>query len=688
MKQRYHRLSVVTASIIAALALSGCNDDDSSNNGSDAKQAKAAMHTVFDGFTSEIKKIDDTPLGQVTDQMAKLRQEQDKQSLTELEKIDRSLLSDEDKIYYDTFKFDRELAIRGGELPNQRFGTFDIPSTHFYNYIESNAEYAGKALETVKEYQDHLAVVQDYTRWVTNLHDQYIQGQVEEIQLPKVLVKRYVDSSAELIKDADDSMLKVGLTHLKTLVAKSTNKDDQLLALQYERAVDEALAASKAIVAYLGGDYQNSARGTGVDGDITDKNIGWGDLPNGKVWYQWQLDRNSTTGKSADELNKLGEDLVADAKAEMERVARFVAEKQDSPNKDTLTAKWLDDKGDEQTKTYKVINADKTVNLSAFFDYLNSEAFFYGRDGRTISGTAYAKTCEVASSKTACEAALTDYYKFKNDANDVVAKYFKAIKTDYKIVPIAAERELYDGVASYSGSSTSFNLNTNPKYSLQKWNVSTLLLHEAAPGHHFQNAYSLEYPPADKPEYIKGVWYTAYAEGWALYTEWLGLEMGIYGDLDVNGKPTFVNGTGMCKTAGVDYTTFQGGIYKDAQECNAIQYFGSLNEAQLRNMRLAVDTGIHAKGWSIQEARDYMDANSALGDGDIASESFRYAAYVGQAVSYKSGYLVIKEMLEKAQSELGSNFSWIEFHDQLLKYGDQPMEVVETSITNWIASKK
>ncbi|MDO6498748.1 DUF885 domain-containing protein [Photobacterium sanguinicancri] len=685
MKKRYHRLSVVTASIIAALALSGCNDD-SSNNDSDVKQAKVAMHTVFDGFQSEMKKMDDTTYGQVTDQMATLRQEQDKLSLAELEKIDRSLLSDEDKIYYDTFKFDRELAIRGSDLPNQRFGTFDIPSTHFYNYIEDNAKYAGKELKTVKDYQDHLAVLQEYTNWVTNLHDQYIQGQVEDTQLPKVLIDRYVDSSnATIVKD-NFAMLKKGMTHLNTI----KTKDDELLVLQYQRAVDDAISASKSIIDYLAGDYRTAARGTA--GDIKDKNIGWGDLPNGKVWYQWQLDRNSTTGKSADELNKLGEDLVADAKAEMERVAKFVYEENGSK---PLQGKWRVITKDEDTdkevititdRTFNIVVDDK-VDLSEFFDYLNSEKFFYGRDGRTISDTDYAKTCEVASSKTACEAALTDYYKFKNDANDVVAKYFKAIKTDYKIVPIAAEREPYDGVASYSGSKTSFNLNTNPDLSLQKWNVSTLLLHEAAPGHHFQNAYSLEYPPADKPEYIKGVWYTAYAEGWALYTEWLGLEMGIYGDLDANGKPTFINGTGMCKDD-VKYDEFQGGIYKNAQECNAIQYFGSLNEAQLRNMRLAVDTGIHAKGWSIEDAQEYMNENSALGTGDIESESFRYAAYVGQAVSYKSGYLVIKEMLEKAQSELGSNFSWIEFHDQLLKYGDQPMEVVETSITNWIASKK
>ncbi|OAN13304.1 hypothetical protein A3K86_16765 [Photobacterium jeanii] len=683
MKKSYPRLSVVTASVIAALALAGCNDDSSSNDTS-GKEAKVAMQKVFDGYQEQMKTLDDTSFGQVTDQMAKSRQELDRQSLADLEKIDRSLLSDEDKIYYDTFKFDRDLAIRGGDLPNQRFGTFNIPSTHFYNYIESNAEYAGKALDSIKEYKDHLAVVQDYTRWVTTLHDQYMKGQIENIQLPKVLIKRYVDSSAELIKDADDAILKKGLTHLKSLVTQTSNKDDQLLALQYEQAVDEALAASQSIVAYLDGAYKGAARGSGTDGSINDANIGWGDLPNGKAWYQWQLDRNSTTGKSADELHKLGEDLVADAKAEMERVARFMAENRDS---ESLTAEWKDASGAPQTKSYLIINPDKSVNLDNFFEYLNSEAFFYGRDGQKVSGTTYADTCKVASSQTACEAALTDYYKFKNDANNVVVKYFKPIKTDYKIVPIAAERELYDGVASYSGSKTSFNLNTNPNYSLQKWNVSTLLLHEAAPGHHFQNAYSLEYPPQAKPDYIKNVWYTSYAEGWALYTEWLGLEMGIYGELDADGKPTFKNGTGMCKSD-VDYTTFQGGIYKDAAECNALQYFGSLNEAQLRNMRLAVDTGIHAKGWSIQKARDYMNANSALGDGDIASESFRYAAYVGQAVSYKSGFLVIKEMLDKAKAELGDKFDWVEFHDQLLKYGDQPMEVVETSITNWIKTKK
>ena len=103
---------------------------------------------------------------------------------------------------------------------------------------------------------------------------------------------------------------------------------------------------------------------------------------------------------------------------------------------------------------------------------------------------------------------------------------------------------------------------------------------------------------------------------------------------------------------------------------------------------MAVDTGIHANGWSIQQARDYMHANSALGEGDIESESFRYAAYVGQAVSYKSGYLVIRELLEKAQQALGDKFEHAEFHDQLLRYGQQPMEVMKSNINNWISTKQ
>ncbi|MGR2770302.1 DUF885 domain-containing protein [Photobacterium ganghwense] len=670
------RKSPLAIALLALTVLAGCNDDTTIvEQPKQTEKPSEQLRTVMSQYQSAMATLDSTTFGQVNDQMAGSRLAVDRQYLDKLMQIDRSALSDEDKIYYDTFLFDRNIAIRGAAYPNTRFGNFAIPITHFYNYIDWNASHAGSTQDTPEDYQKHIQVIREYTAWIDNLYSQYSLAIVDEARLPTILTQRLIDSTKDALAVGTDNygLLKRGLNDM---LAHADQYSDETLA-EYTKVVDDAELATTRLVDFLQSDYLTGARG---EGKVTDTNIGWGALPNGQAWYQWQLDRNSTTGKPATELHQLGEDLVADAKAEMERVAQLVIDKRGT----SIKAKWRNDSTVEE-RTFVLADAEGNINLNEFFDYLNSEQFFYGRDDRTIANTPYAALCAAASSLTACEAALVDYNIFKTDANDVVAKYFKPIKTDYTIVPVPANREKYDGVASYGGNE--FNLNTHPDYSLQKWNVSTLLLHEAAPGHHFQNAYATEYPPADKPEYIQGVWYTAYAEGWALYTEWLGLEMGIYGELNSDGKPTFVNATGMCKSD-LDYATFQGGVYTDAEECNALQYFGSLNEAQLRNMRLAVDTGIHAKGWSIKQAQDYMNKNSALGDGDIESESFRYAAYVGQAVSYKSGYLVIKEMLAKAQAEQGNQFDWATFHDQLLKYGDQPMEVVETSIENWLKAQQ
>lgn len=674
MIRKFHPIAIA---LITITSLAGCNDEETTivENRNPSTAPDIAMREVFKDYQSAISTLDNTTFSQVTDQMSVSRQAVDRLYLDKLETIDRDALSDEDKIYYDTFIFDRNIQLRGASLPNTRFGNFDIPITHFYNYIQWNADYAGKTLTSVDEYRTHIQVIREFTSWVNNLKSLYSLGVVDAAQLPKILTTRLIESTENTVSKDNYALLRRGSHHLNTLGDTST------LPTEYEKAVDDAVAALITLVDFLKTDYLDAARGTGATGSVQDSNIGWGDLPNGQAWYQWQLDRNSTTGKSAMELSQLGEQLVADAKAEMIRVAKLIVAKRGN----TVSASWRNSQGTVEMREFHLADTSGNIQLSELFDYLNSEQFFYGRDGVDVGDTQYKDLCEQASNQNACQSALIDYNRFKNDANDVVVGYFKTIVTDYTIVPTPASGELYEGVASYG--SNKFNLNTHPDYSLQKWNVSTLLLHEAAPGHHFQNAYAIEYPPANKPDYIKNVWYTAYAEGWALYTEWLGLEMGIYGTLNEDGLPTFIEGTGMCKTD-LDYTTFQGGIYQDAEECNALQYFGSLNEAQLRNMRLAVDTGIHAKGWSIEQAQLYMDENSALGDGDIESESYRYAAYVGQAVSYKSGFLVIKALLDKAQTELGESFEWAAFHDQLLKYGDQPMEVVETSINNWIKAQK
>ncbi|AIW18173.1 DUF885 domain-containing protein [Vibrio coralliilyticus] len=662
---------ITLSAITLAVILAGCSSTPKTND------ASTQLTALLDSYQHESQSLDSTHFGIINDQMAAARQSLDRIYLDKLLEIERSALTDEEKVYYDTFRFDRTIAIRGANFANTRFGNFDVPVTHFYNYIQWNAEEAGAAIDdsdSEQTYQDQLTILKEYTSWIRGLHSQYQQATQQGIQLPAILAERLYQNSVDTISYNNFAMLKVGLNDLKTQSGYTPT-----FINQYTQEVEKAQRATQELLAYLHNQYVKSARG---EGQLTDKNIGWGDLPNGQSWYQWHLDRNSTTGKSAAELHNMGEQLVAEAKAEMIRVAKVVVAKRGS----IVEAAYRDPAtGDVSPRTFELATDSGQINLGEFFKYLNSEQFFYGRDGLQTTNKQYAAVCSSASSPSACENALTDYYVFKDNANGVVASYFKPIETDYTIEPTPAESEMYDGVASYDDNV--FTLNTNPDYSLQKWNVSTLLLHEAAPGHHFQNAYAQEYPPANLPDYMQDIWYTAYGEGWALYTEWLGIEMGIYGELNAQNQPTFVNGKGMC-TPNTDYSQFQGGIYTDEQECNALQYFGSLNEAQLRNMRLAVDTGIHANGWSIQQARDYMHANSALGEGDIESESFRYAAYVGQAVSYKSGYLVIRELLDKAQQELGDKFEYAEFHDQLLRYGQQPMEVMKSNINNWISTKQ
>ncbi|WP_099609692.1 DUF885 domain-containing protein [Vibrio coralliilyticus] len=662
---------ITLSAITLAVILAGCSSTPKTND------ASTQLTALLDSYQHESRSLDSTHFGIVNDQMAAARQSLDRIYLDKLLEIERSALTDEEKVYYDTFRFDRTIAIRGASFANTRFGNFDVPVTHFYNYIQWNAEEAGAAIDdsdSEQTYQDQLTILKEYTSWVRGLHSQYQQATQQGIQLPAILAERLYQNSVDTISYNNFAMLKIGLNDLKTQSGYTPT-----FINQYTQEVEKAQRATQELLAYLHNQYVKSARG---EGQLTDKNIGWSDLPNGQSWYQWHLDRNSTTGKSAAELHNMGEQLVAEAKAEMIRVAKVVVAKRGS----IVEAAYRDPAtGDVSPRTFELATDSGQINLGEFFKYLNSEQFFYGRDGLQTTNKQYAAVCSSASSPSACENALTDYYVFKDNANGVVASYFKPIEADYTIEPTPAESEMYDGVASYDNNV--FTLNTNPDYSLQKWNVSTLLLHEAAPGHHFQNAYAQEYPPANLPDYMQDIWYTAYGEGWALYTEWLGIEMGIYGELNAQNQPTFVNGKGMC-TPNTDYSQFQGGIYTDEQECNALQYFGSLNEAQLRNMRLAVDTGIHANGWSIQQARDYMHANSALGEGDIESESFRYAAYVGQAVSYKSGYLVIRELLEKAQQELGDKFEYAEFHDQLLRYGQQPMEVMKSNINNWISAKQ
>jgi uncharacterized protein (DUF885 family) len=180
------------------------------------------------------------------------------------------------------------------------------------------------------------------------------------------------------------------------------------------------------------------------------------------------------------------------------------------------------------------------------------------------------------------------------------------------------------------------------------WEETTLFLHEGEPGHHFQ--ISLAQENKGLPNFMRFGGNTAYVEGWALYAESLGYPMGMYGD--------------------------------------PYQRFGNLNDEMLRAMRLVVDTGIHAKGWTRDQAIDYMLSHSGMGRTDATAEVERYIAIPSQALAYKIGQLKIAELRDKAKAALGDKFDIREFHAQVLDTGALPLPVLEEKIDDWIAAKK
>ena len=178
--------------------------------------------------------------------------------------------------------------------------------------------------------------------------------------------------------------------------------------------------------------------------------------------------------------------------------------------------------------------------------------------------------------------------------------------------------------------------------------MTTLYLHEGAPGHHFQ--ISLAQENAALPNFMRFGGNTAYVEGWALYSETLGYEMGFYKD--------------------------------------PYQRFGTLSDEMLRAMRLVVDTGIHAKGWTRDQAIEYMLSNSDMGRTDATAEVERYIAIPSQALAYKTGAMTIQRLRKKAEAELGPKFDIRAFHDQVLNTGALPLAVLEKKIDAWIKASK
>ncbi|WP_299104804.1 DUF885 domain-containing protein [uncultured Tenacibaculum sp.] len=443
---------------------------------------------------------------------------------------------------------------------------------------------------TVKDYENWLRRLEQYNTWLESAKVRMEQGIKEGYVLPKSLIKKVIPQFEVLATTKLEDHL--FFSPIKNFPAEFSNEEKDKLTKDYTSILNDKLIPSfKAIYEFLKTDYLAAGReDSGVDG-----------VPQGKEYYQHAIKNYTTTNMTADEIHELGLKEVARILAEMEKVKEEVGFK---------------------------------GTLKEFFNYV--------RDNKELMP--YTEPQQIIDNFNAI------HEKMKPQLEKLFGNKPKTpfiVKQTEKFREASASAEYNPG--SLDGTRPGVFYTPIPDAS--KYNVfsdEALFLHEAIPGHHYQ--ISLTQESTELPAFRKTLWYSAYGEGWALYTENLGKELGLYTD--------------------------------------PYQYFGMLGMEMHRAIRLVVDTGMHAKGWSREKAIQYSLDNEAESEASIISEIERYMANPGQALSYKIGQLKIRELRDKASKELGDKFDIREFHNQVLETGCIPLALLENKINRWIVSVK
>jgi uncharacterized protein (DUF885 family) len=486
-----------------------------------------------------------------------------------------------------TFECDRSL-----EQLNYREDL--MPMSQFSSMPLAMGQFAGgtslQPFKTVKDYNDWLERLEGFNTWLQMAIPKLKEGVAKGYVLPKALTVKVLPQMEAMT--GTDVKNHLYYSPIKLFPKTFTDAEKKDLDAKYTKIISEKLIPSfQALYKYMSTDYLAASRATSGISGITD----------GEKYYKTLIKGYTTTDMTADEIHQLGLKEVARIKAEMEKVKKEVG---------------------------------FTGDLKAFFDHV--------------------RTRKELMPFTEPRQVIAHFNKIHETMKPNLEKLFgKKPKTGFEIKRTEAFREASASAEYNSGSvdGTRPGVFYVPIPDAKTYNIlgdEDLFLHEAIPGHHYQT--SLQQENKDLPEFRKTIWFTAYGEGWALYTESLGKELGLYTD--------------------------------------PYQYFGMLSAEMHRAIRLVVDTGLHTKGWTREQAIQYSLDNEAESEESITAEVERYMAIPGQALSYKIGQLKIRELRAKSEKELGAKFDIREFHDQVLDAGCLPLSVLETKINKWIATKK
>lgn len=503
--------------------------------------------------------------------------------------LDPASLAGEDRISYDLFRYTLRESLEGLRFPSHLMPVNQIFSAHLYAAQLGSGQLA-QPFKTVQDYDNWLKRAQGIAPFFDGQIADMREGMARGIVLPKKLAAATLPQLESL--STDNLTLNVFMLPVRKMPENFSAADKERLTAALTAIVREQIVpAYQRLHRFMRDEYLPACRDT----------YGMSALPGGAEWYAFNARSSTTTGLTPEQIHEIGLSEVARIRGEMEKVKEQVG------FRGTLEEFFVH------------VDADPALKFKTAEEM---QAAFEG-----LRASVEARVPEFFGRVPKSPFIIRAVEKFR-EASAAPGQYFGGTPDGSR-----------PGIFYYSA----YKPESRPRFSTE-----ALFLHEALPGHHFE--ISLAQEQTGLPAFRRFGGTGAFSEGWGLYVEALGQEMGFYKD--------------------------------------PYQWFGRLGFESWRAVRLVVDTGIHAKGWTREQAIAYFRANTPQAENVAIQEVERYIAAPGQALSYKIGELKIWELRRRAEKELGPKFNLRDFHDEVLAHGSVPLSVLEAAVNRWSAARR
>jgi uncharacterized protein (DUF885 family) len=550
----------------------------------DQWEESLALNPISATFVGD-HRFDDQLANSIGPQHLAASQAHERAFLERASAIDARLLEGQDLLSLQLFLRDRRQAIDGFQYPSHL-----VPINQFFSFPNFFAQLGSGAsahpFETVQDYRNWLGRVDGFEVWMDQAIVNMQRGLQTGITRPKVIMEKVLPQlAAHVIEDVEQSLF---YRPIQNMPESFTEMERAELEAAFRTAIaEQIIPAYSRMHDFIRDEYITGAVET----------VGMHGIPGGAAWYANLVRSTTTTDLTPDEIHEIGLSEVERIHEEMRGVMAEVGFEGD---------------------------------LAAFFEFMGTDPQFYFDSEEEL---------------------LTSYRSLRDQAAEAANELFSLQpQADYEIRPVEAFRARSSSAASYSRAApdgsrpgvfyvNTYDLSARPRYAME-----ALFLHEAVPGHHFQIAIQQEL--GDLPAFRRFGGYTAFTEGWGLYSESLGREMGFYTD--------------------------------------PYMYYGGLQAELWRAIRLVLDTGMHAKGWTREQALEFAYANSDVAETRAVSEVERFIAIPSQALAYKIGQLKIRELRDRAEAAFGPQFDVRAFHAIVIGAGAVPLDVLEQRIDEWI----